>query len=146
MKYRHAFTEALEPRTLLTTLPAGFQQTLFARVPTQVATSMQFAPDGRIFVADNRSGNIRIIKNGKLLSTPFADVQVDTFRERGLEAIALDPNFASNGFVYAYYTHEDKSNPNTAPNGAKNYLVRFKASTSNPDISDSTFGQQVLIK
>src|SRR3954463_1108832 len=140
MTYRPAFTEALEARTLLTTLPAGFQQTLVTRVPTQVATSMQFAPDGRIFVADNRTGNIRVIKNGKLLSTPFADVAVDTYRERGLEAVALDPNFASNGYVYAYYTKADPSNPNTAPNGAKEVLSRFRASKTNGDVADTSFG------
>lgn len=142
---RNAFAEALEARTLLS-LPSGFQQTLITRVPTEVATSMTFAPDGRLFVADNRRGDVRIVKNGKLLSTPFAHVAVDTFRERGLEAVALDPDFAHNGFVYVYYVHADPSNPNTAPNGAKEYLSRFKASTTNPDISDSKFGEQVLLK
>src|SRR5436853_6989681 len=130
----NAFAEALEARTLLS-LPSGFQQTLVTRVPTNVASSMTFAPDGRLFVADNRSGDVRIVKNGKLLSTPFAHVAVDTFRERGLEAVALDPDFSHHGVVYVYYTNADPNNSNTAHNCAKELLSRFKESTSPPDIS-----------
>ena len=142
---RRSFAEKLESRTLFATLPTGFQEIHVARVTTAVATSMAIAPDGRIFVSDNRTGDIDIVKNGVVLSTPFAHVDVDTYRERGLESITLDPNFATNGYVYAYYTHADPSNPNTAPNGAKEYLSRFKASTTNPDIADSKFGEQVLL-
>lgn len=64
---------------------------------------MAVAPDGRIFVAQ-QGGAVRIIKNGSLLSTPFATVTVNSQNERGLGGIVLDPSFASNGYVYVYYT------------------------------------------
>jgi glucose/arabinose dehydrogenase len=39
-----------------------------------------------------------------LLSTPFGSLTVDSSGERGLLGIAFDPNFASNNYVYLYYT------------------------------------------
>jgi uncharacterized protein (TIGR03437 family) len=64
---------------------------------------MEFAPDGRLFVCQ-QTGQLRVIKNGILLPTPFLTVSVDPAGERGLLGIAFDPNFASNQFVYVYYT------------------------------------------
>ena len=45
-----------------------------------------------------------MIKNGSLLSTPFVSLTVDSSGERGLLGIAFDPNFATNHFLYVYYT------------------------------------------
>jgi glucose/arabinose dehydrogenase len=64
---------------------------------------MAFAPDGRLFVCQ-QGGQVRVIKNGSLLSTPFASLTVDFSGERGLLGIAFDPNFATNKYVYLYYT------------------------------------------
>src|SRR4051812_31987856 len=64
---------------------------------------MAFAPDGRLFVAE-QGGTLRVIKNGTLLSQPFLTVTVNSSGERGLLGVAFDPAFASNGFVYVYYT------------------------------------------
>jgi glucose/arabinose dehydrogenase len=65
---------------------------------------MAFAPDGRIFVAE-LGGRLRVIKNGALLVTPFVTVNVaGGGGERGLAGIVLDPNFASNHYIYVYYT------------------------------------------
>jgi glucose/arabinose dehydrogenase len=64
---------------------------------------MQFAPDGRLFVAE-QGGQLRVIKNGALLATPFLTVTVSSVGERGLLGVAFDPNFATNHFVYIYYT------------------------------------------
>ena len=64
---------------------------------------MEIAPDGRIFVCQ-QGGSLRVIKNGALLSTPFLTVSVDANGERGLLGVAFDPNFASNNFIYVYYT------------------------------------------
>src|SRR5687768_5019459 len=84
------------------TLPAGFTEALIASGLAS-PTAMQFAPDGRLFVAE-QGGRLRVIKNGTLLSSPFATVGVDASGERGLLGVAFDPNFASNQFVYIYYT------------------------------------------
>jgi glucose/arabinose dehydrogenase len=56
---------------------------------------MALAPDGRIFVCE-QGGNLRVIKNGTLLPTPFLTVTVDSSGERGLLGVAFDPNFLSN--------------------------------------------------
>ncbi|MGB7157670.1 MAG: DNRLRE domain-containing protein [Tepidisphaeraceae bacterium] len=128
--------ESLESRTLFA-LAAGFEQVKVAQVETYVATSMEFAPDGRVFLVDNTNREIRVIKNGVLQSTPaikFTDQEVDRFRERGLETMAFDPDFETNRYVYLYYTTPDPAAPNTAPSNAVNRLVRYTMSTSNPDV------------
>ena len=47
---------------------------------------------------------LRVIKNGQLLSTPFVTLNVDSQGERGLLGVAFDPSFATNGYVYVYHT------------------------------------------
>jgi glucose/arabinose dehydrogenase len=64
---------------------------------------MEIAPDGRIFVCE-QGGRLRIIKNGVLLPTPFVTLNVDPAGERGLLGVAFDPSFATNSFLYVYYT------------------------------------------
>jgi glucose/arabinose dehydrogenase len=84
------------------TLPAGFAETLIAS-GLDSPTAMSFAPDGRLFVCE-QGGRLRVIRNGALLGTPFLTVGVDSAGERGLLGVAFDPNFATNRFVYVYYT------------------------------------------
>jgi glucose/arabinose dehydrogenase len=94
------FCAGIETRAA--TVPAGFTDTLVAGGLTN-ATAMAIAPDGRIFVC-LQNGSLRVVKNGALLPTPFLNVTVDASGERGLLGVAFDPNFASNNFVYIYYT------------------------------------------
>jgi glucose/arabinose dehydrogenase len=68
-------------------------------------TAMTIAPDGRIFVA-YQGGEVRIVKNGTLLPTPFVTVPTVPIDEQGIMGIALDPGFASNGYVYITYTRD----------------------------------------
>lgn len=83
------------------TLPAGFTETVVGGISS--ATAMEIAPDGRVFVCQ-QGGQLRVIKNGALLATPFLTVTTTASGERGLLGIAFDPNFASNNFIYVYYT------------------------------------------
>ncbi|NOT56512.1 MAG: hypothetical protein HOP18_18085 [Deltaproteobacteria bacterium] len=85
------------------TLPPGFVETPLGGGQLSPATAMEIAPDGRIFVC-LQNGNVRVIKNGTLLPTPFVSLTVNASGERGLLGIAFDPNFATNQFVYLYYT------------------------------------------
>src|SRR3954468_8403507 len=85
------------------TLPAGFTETQFGSNFNGTPTAMAFAPDGRLFVC-LQTGQLRVIKNGVLLATPFVSLSVNSSGERGLLGIAFDPNFAANQFVYLYYT------------------------------------------
>src|ERR1700680_703611 len=68
---------------------------------------VEFAPDGRMFYAEQCSGDIRIVlADGTLQPTPFATIQVANYLDLdwGLTGLALDPQFATNHFVYAFYT------------------------------------------
>ena len=89
-------------RSHAATLPAGFSET---QVATGLAnpTTMAIAPDGRIFIC-LQGGQIRVVKNGALLGTPFLTLSVSSSGERGVLGIAFDPNFATNRYVYVYYT------------------------------------------
>jgi glucose/arabinose dehydrogenase len=86
------------------TLPAGFTEIQVGSDLTPGSpTAMDFAPDGRLFVC-LQGGQLRVIENGVLLPTPFVTVTTTALGERGLLGIAFDPSFASNHFVYVYYT------------------------------------------
>ncbi|MBT1690522.1 PQQ-dependent sugar dehydrogenase [Dawidia soli] len=102
------------------TFPAGFSRVQVASGISN-PTAMAFAPDGRIFVAQ-QNGALRVIKNGMLLATPFLQLSVNSSGERGLIGIALDPNFSTNQYVYLYYTLSD---------GSRNRISRF---TGNGDV------------
>ena len=99
------------------TLPTGFSETTISGLSN--GTAMDFAPDGRLFVC-LKDGQLRVIKNGVLLATPFVTLTVDNAGERGLLGVAFDPNFATNNFVYVYYT--------VPGSPSHNRLSRFTAS------------------
>jgi glucose/arabinose dehydrogenase len=85
-----------------TALPPGFVETSVV-AGLAAPTAMELAPDGRLFVAE-QTGALRIVKDGQLLPAPFVQLDVDSRGERGLLGIAFDPAFATNSFVYVYYT------------------------------------------
>lgn len=82
--------------------PADFSQVLVTNGISN-PTVMAFAPDGRIFVAQ-QGGSLRVIKNNVLLASPFVSLPVNSSGERGLIGVALDPEFSTNNYVYLYYT------------------------------------------
>ena len=88
--------------SLAATVPSGFVDSTYVELPTD-ATAMQFAPDGRLFVCQ-QSGKLRVVQDGRLLTTPFLTLPVDASGERGLLGVAFDPDFARNNYVYVYYT------------------------------------------
>lgn len=84
-------------------VPAGFSDAVYVSGLSSPA-SMAFAPDGRLFVCE-KGGSLRVISAaGVLLATPFLTLAVETGGERGLLGVEFDPQFASNGYVYVYYT------------------------------------------
>jgi glucose/arabinose dehydrogenase len=105
------------------TLPAGFSEAQFGSNVGTSPTAMAFAPDGRLFVC-LQGGQLRVIKNGTLLATPFVSLSVNSVGERGLLGVAFDPNFSLNQFVYLYYT--------TSTSPIHNRISRF---TANGDVA-----------
>src|SRR5215204_5050514 len=107
--------QADSPPAAAAGLPVGFQEEIVFSGLT-LPTSVRFAPDGRVFVAE-KSGIIKVFDN-LTDSTPtvFADLrtQVHNFWDRGLLGLALDPAFPTNPWVYVLYSH-DAAIGGTAP-------------------------------
>ncbi|MCC6155758.1 MAG: PQQ-dependent sugar dehydrogenase, partial [Candidatus Hydrogenedentes bacterium] len=89
----------------------------------------------RMFIVEQRTGKIRIIKNGVVLPTPFLDVLplITIAGEQGLLGLAFHPRYERNGFFYINYTD---LNGDTR-------VVRYKVS-SNPDIADPNSAFEIL--
>ncbi len=84
-------------------LPPGFQKTTLTTALVE-PTVMEFAPDGRLFIAE-RGGRVLVWQNGALLGTPLIQLAVDTYNgERGIAGMALHPDFANNGWLYLFHT------------------------------------------
>ena len=66
-------------------------------------TTMAFLSSNEIFVLEKNTGKVQYVVNGAIHHTAL-DLAVNNFSERGLLGIALDPNFASNHFVYLYWS------------------------------------------
>jgi len=70
-------------------------------------TALTFTPDGRMLIGE-RDGTVWVAQPGagQVDPAPFLSLpSVSTDNERGLLGITLDPAFAQNGYVYAFYTH-----------------------------------------
>ena len=103
------------------TLPQGFTDSRIVSGLTD-PTDMEFAPDGRLFVAEE-AGKVRIAKPDGTLAT-FLDIsaKVDAAGERGLQALTFDPGFSTNRYVYLHYTKKATSSTPT-----HNRVVRVTA-------------------
>ena len=88
-------------------------------------TDMEFSPDGRLFVTEDK-GRVRIVNpNGTL--TTFLDISaiVNARLSRGLHAITFDPAFATNHYVYLHFTRKA-----TGTTASHERVERWTASTS----------------
>jgi len=83
----------------------------------EVPWSLNFAPDGRLFVTE-RPGRVRIVTGGTSELALTLD-GVFAQGEAGLLGLALDPEFSQTRFVYLYYSA-------TAGSGAVNRIVRYR--------------------
>ena len=95
------------------TLPSGFQESVVFSGLTN-PTNVEFSQDGRVFVAE-KSGLIKVYNDlSDATPTTFADLRtnVHNFWDRGLLGLALDPNFASNPYVYVLYTYDHQLGSN----------------------------------
>jgi len=87
----------------------------------EIPWGLVFLPDKSILFTE-RPGRVRVInKDGKLLPEPLATIpSVKQIGEGGLLGLAVHPNFASNKYVYLYYTYSGEGD-NTL-----NRVVRYK--------------------
>jgi len=70
----------------------------------QLPVNLAFAPDGRLFLTEVSRGAVRVIEHGQLVPEPVAVLQVANGGEQGLLGLALDPSFASNHYLYLFYS------------------------------------------
>ena len=108
------------PFVLATEVAAGFVR------PVDIQHSGDGS--GRLFILE-KPGKIKIIKEGKLLSTPFLDIESkvnDSGNEEGLLGIAFPPHFATDLEPHFYLSY-------TGNIGS--IVSRFKVDTANPDLA-----------
>jgi len=94
------------------------------------------APPGdvdRLFIVE-QDGQIRILKGGTLLATPFLDLSALTRspadggdNEQGLLGLAFHPDYASNGLLFVYHTDDT---------GTSNVLARYTRDSADADLAD----------
>ncbi|MDQ3929164.1 MAG: PQQ-dependent sugar dehydrogenase, partial [Chloroflexota bacterium] len=100
-------------------LPSGaVTQTLLTDMNDPVA--MAFDPDGRLFYTEKNSGNVRLYANGSLQAAPVTHFDVDNSSEQGLLGIAIDPDFNTNNYIYAFRTC-----PPATCNPREHHIIRF---------------------
>jgi glucose/arabinose dehydrogenase len=85
------------------TVPANFSQTTY-KTGVNSITGMAWAKDGvdDLLFCTQKSGEIRVIKNGALQSANVATLAVTTNNEAGLDNIIVDPSYGSNKYIYVF--------------------------------------------
>ena len=109
--------------------------------PTAVAA----LPDGRMLVT-SQEGKLWVVATSGATSVAidFAALgKICSEGEQGLLGVTVDPQFATNGLIYVYYTARVGScvRNGANPNGAKNRVSRFTMSES----SVSAGSEQILL-
>ena len=134
-----------------TVLAAGFLAGLFSTAPGAGAVSLQpvgnfnepiymTSPpgDARLFVVE-RGGRIQVVHDGT--TSQFLDIhdRISQMGEQGMLSMAFDPNYATNGLFYVFYT-------GTAAQDGVNglgHVDEFHVS-SNPNVADPASRRPVL--
>jgi aldose sugar dehydrogenase len=113
------------------TITSQKQKFIFETITSELQSvwGIAFLPDGRILL-NEKGGEIRIIKDGKLLSEKISGVpKVYTNGQAGLMDIQLHPDYAKNGWIYLTYAKPDGSGGGTVIARAKldgNTLTGFE--------------------
>lgn len=110
-------------------------------------TSLAFTPDGRLLIT-TQSGQLRVYQNGALLATPALNLtsRLCTNSERGLLGIAVDPEFATNNFIYLFYTfNKFNTCPTGQPTGTSNPVNRVARFTLGADNTANLASEVVLL-
>jgi glucose/arabinose dehydrogenase len=118
---------AAPPAVALARIPGTFDQPVYVTAPR--------GDTARLFVVE-KTGRIRIVKDGAVLAEPFLDLSaaVSSDGERGLLSVAFDPRYAANRRFYVNYT-------NLAGNTR---VARYTASAQNPDRASASSAKMLL--
>ena len=112
--------------------------------------------DSRLFIAE-KTGAIRIIRDGTLVADPFLDLgaQVSGGGEQGLLGVAFDPEYASNGRFFVHYTDVAgntrmsrflvSADPDRADPASEHLLLSATQPFANHNGGELTFGPDGLL-
>ncbi len=90
----------------------------------------------RLFIVE-KTGRIKIYKNGSVLSRPFINLSSEITTggsEQGLLGLTFNPNYASNGYFYVNYTDHN----------GDSHIARFTVSGTDPDSADISTEKLIL--
>lgn len=122
------------------TVPAMGQRLTTERVVSGLITPLYAgSPPGdreRLFVAEQFTGRIRILKNGVLLDDPFLDIRslLNIGGEQGLLGVAFHPDYANNGWFFVNYTNQP----------GDTVVARYEVSAGNPDLADPNSAEIII--
>ena len=89
-----------------TILPAGFVDSLVTHVANP--TALAFTPDGGMLIT-TQGGDVWMVRQDRLLETLVLDLSnrlcVNAYR--GLLGVAVDPAYATNHYIYLFYTFKN---------------------------------------
>ncbi|MEU4364424.1 ThuA domain-containing protein [Promicromonospora sp. NPDC023987] len=106
----------------------------FEKVSLDTNTSAPFgidvAPDGRVFFTELVRGQIRVFDPETQTTSTAVTLPVYSGGEDGLLGVALDENFAENGYLYQYWS--PASEDDTDPASFHNRLSRFTVTQDGP--------------
>ena len=113
-------------------IPPGFvEETVISGVNEPVG--LAFGPD-RLMYVWQKDGIIRIYRDAQVVNPLLFDLrdEVNTFWTRGMTGLALDPDFANNGYIYLAYTVDWEY-----------YITGGNPDQNNLDTTRDTFGRIV---
>jgi glucose/arabinose dehydrogenase len=118
------------------TAAGGVKLTRIGRFDQPVYLTAPRGDTHRLFVVE-KTGRIRIVKNGRTLSQPFLSLagRVSNGDEQGLLSMAFAPDYASSGLFYVDYTDR----------AGDSHVVEYHVS-SNRDVADAGSARQVLFQ
>jgi glucose/arabinose dehydrogenase len=98
-------------------------------------TAIAFLPGGRMLVAEKR-GHVYTLHNGVKSASPLWNrtSEVLNHHDRGLLGLAVDPNYASNRFIYLLYTVDPDSNGTDDNDDAFGRIVRYQVSATDSNV------------
>jgi glucose/arabinose dehydrogenase len=90
---------------------------------------------GRMFIVE-QTGRIRILKNGRIRSTPFLDIRgaVSGGSEQGLLGLAFHPDYRTNRKLYVMFTNRN----------GDSVLREYRASASHPNVVNTNTKRTIL--
>ncbi|SDU61467.1 ThuA domain-containing protein [Jiangella alkaliphila] len=125
------------------TVTENFDQITLARGPVEMGEPMGVAvlPDGSA-LHTSRDGQVFYTAEAGQ-TTLAADIPVYDFREDGMQGIAVDPDFATNGWVYLYYSPPLNTPPGEVAHSSLNPAT-WEAYEGHNNLSRFTFADGVL--